>query len=721
MSNNCKILVLWILTGLFSQDFIVAQTETYIVEQASFSSKKYDEFSPVFYKNGIVFCSNMNQDLFVSYSTSENKNLFKILFVVPAAKTNWKSPVLFSKDLKSDFNDGPVTFNRAGDEIYFSRNLDDNSGAGNASRLRNRLGLFSSNMVEGKWNEIKEFRFNNEYYSVTTPSLSPDGKRIYFASDKPGGFGGSDLYYCDRLNDYWDNPVNLGPVINTPGNESYPFINSAGELFFSSDGHPGLGKKDIFFSRFADSVWMEPVALDPPINSKWDDFGIVTDAGMTEGYFTSNRGLKSIDIFHFKTLLPQQFYSESQKDNQFCFHFNDDNSIAIDTLFLQIEWDFGDGVITTGANVGHCFTGFGYFPVKQNIVDKKTDRIFFSKLLYNLEIREIEQPYITCEDVALVNDSMHIDGLKSNMPGFEILNYSWDFGDGTKATGDAVYHTFNKPGEYIIKLGLSIKEDSTGVIKQQSVFKKVRIFEDSRLMLSFKDDSSVIIKGFPDVMNYDHAFIEGEYSAKTELEKDAVFQLEILSTKTRITQESVDFRNILNKYFIKEIYTEENRTYSYIVREEQNLSLLYPAFNDLISLGYNDVRIKTAILTDPAEKELNSIKKVYSSSTDDLFRKDETRLTSDGLELLDQIAGLMKKYPEIKIVMEVHTDNTGQSAMNLLLSRKRAQNLSIYLASRGISEDRLIAYGYGDLSPVAQNNNPEERKKNRRVEFVLIY
>lgn len=720
MSGNCKIVVLGIFASFLTQSYLLAQTETYTVELAPFSSKKYDEFSPVYYKNGIVFCANMNQDLFVSYSTSENKSLFKILFVEPKEKNNWKSVELFSKELKSDFNDGPVTFNSSGDEIYFSRNIEENAGSGNVSRLRSRLGLFSSNLVNGKWKEIKEFRFNNEYYSVTTPSLSPDGKRIYFASDKPGGFGGSDLYYCDRLNDYWDNPVNLGPVINTAGNESYPFINSAGELFFSSDGHAGLGGKDIFFSRFADSVWLAPVALDPPINSKWDDFGITTNPEMGEGYFSSNRGTKSLDIYYFKTNFQQQFYSYNQRENQYCYQFNDDKSVFLDSLYLVFEWDFGDGTKSIGSNVVHCFSGPGMYSVRQNILDKNTGRNLFTKLAYNLEIRDVEQPYINAVDLALVGDSIHIDGLKSNIPGFSILNYSWDFGDGTRANGNAVYHTYSKEGEYIIKLGLSIKGDSTGIFKQLSVFKKIRTFEDSRLMLSFEDEATRMIKKVPDVMNYDHAFIENQYSAKTELEKDAVFQLEILSSKTSIPRESNKFRNILNKYFVKEIYTEDNKTYSYIVCEEQNLIPLYPAFNDLISLGYDDVKIKTAILTDPAEKELNSIKKVYSSSTDDLFRKDEARLTSDGLELLDQVAGLMKKYPGTKIVMEVHTDNMGPSSMNLLMSQRRAQSLSIYLVSRGIDGERLIYKGYGDLRPIALNNTPEERKKNRRVEFVLI-
>ena len=216
--------------------------------------------------------------------------------------------------------------------------------------------------------------------TLSTPWLSPDGKRLYFASDKPGGYGGSDLYYCQWKGDYWDNPVNLGPEINTKGNEAYPFINPAGELFFSSDGHPGLGGKDIFFSRYADTAWLAPVRLDPPINSQYDDFGIITDSSMSEGYFSSKRS-KSIDIYHFKTNFPQIFYVENQKSNQYCFKFNDDRSIKIDSMNLQYEWDFGDGRKQTEHIVEHCFPGPGNYLVKQTVIERKTGKIYLFKII----------------------------------------------------------------------------------------------------------------------------------------------------------------------------------------------------------------------------------------------------------------------------------------------------------------------------------------------------
>ena len=232
----------------------------------------------------------------MDYSSSKGEATFNIEFIDTTKKVTWQKTKSFSKSLNTPYNDGPATFNRTGDTIYYSRNLLVQGKFSELSSGRNKLGIFYAVLEGKKWTKIRELRFNNEWYNVTTPYLSPDGKRLYFASDKPEGYGGSDLYYCDWKNDYWSDPVNLGPVINTTGNESYPFVNPAGELLFSSDGHPGLGGKDIFFSRPKDNDWLPPVRLDPPVNSQYDDFGIITDSLMSEGYFSS-KGNKSVDIF----------------------------------------------------------------------------------------------------------------------------------------------------------------------------------------------------------------------------------------------------------------------------------------------------------------------------------------------------------------------------------------------------------------------------------------
>src|SRR5664279_1506992 len=168
-------LVVIIFIVLFPQ-IILGQTETYTIKKASFSSDQYDEFSPVFYKKGIVFCSNRNVGL-TFHSTSQNKGLFKIYYVDTTEKEGWENAKLFSKNLTTILNDGPVTFNSSRDTIYYSRNQDVSSKLSDISSPRNTLGLFTAALANGEWTKVRDLRINNEWYNITTPYLSPDGKK----------------------------------------------------------------------------------------------------------------------------------------------------------------------------------------------------------------------------------------------------------------------------------------------------------------------------------------------------------------------------------------------------------------------------------------------------------------------------------------------------------------------------------------------------------------
>lgn len=706
-----------ILLTTFIPQLVSAQTETYSITLAPFSSDKYDEYAPVLYKNGIVFCTNRNTSL-TSYSTTQDKGLFKINYFDTTGKTGWQNARLLSKDLTTKLNDGPVTFNNRGDTVFYSRNLEVNSSIKNLSSKRNKLGIFSAILVDGKWIKIREFRVNNEWYNVTTPCLSQDGRFLYFASDKPGGFGGFDLYYCKKKGDYWDDPVNLGSVINTIGNEGYPFINPAGELFFSSDGHQGLGGKDIFFSRYAGNDWLPPVRLDAPVNSQSDDFGMVTDSLIAEGYFSSTRN-KTADIFHFKTNFPQIFYTNVQRENQYCFMFSDSGEIVIDTLNLKYVWDFGDNNKSSGAVVKHCLPGPGNYSVKLDIIDRATGKLFFSKLAYDLELRDFEQSYINSPDISAIGESIDFDGHKSYHPGYKILSWSWDFGDGTRLQGESVKHSFKEKGEFQVNLGLTLKSDSTGNIHKTGVTKKIVVYSDqNEKEAALTEIASRKVK-LPDIKKYYNALIKPLYSAESEFKKEALFQIEIKSSNTRIGVNNNIFSNVPKKYIIREIYNQDTRMYRYIIDQQISLMATYIAYKEVLGYGYKDTKTKIEVLTDPAEKELNSIKKIFGILTDTYFDRNN-KLTSSAYLLLDQIAKVMNKYPAIRLEIEVHTDNTGLAVNKLELSQGYSQIIANYLINKGIESKRLIAHGYGGTRPVVPNFFEKDRILNRRIDFMII-
>jgi outer membrane protein OmpA-like peptidoglycan-associated protein len=147
--------------------------------------------------------------------------------------------------------------------------------------------------ASGRWVPTDEtaLPFNNPEYSCAHPALSPDGRQMIFSSDKPGGFGGSDLYWTELKADgsSWSDPVNLGRSINTPGEEMFPFWHANGTLYFASDGWPGLGGLDVYESRKDAAGWQLPRNLGKPINSSRDDFGLILDAKLARGFVVSNR------------------------------------------------------------------------------------------------------------------------------------------------------------------------------------------------------------------------------------------------------------------------------------------------------------------------------------------------------------------------------------------------------------------------------------------------
>lgn len=696
---------------------LTGQSDTYTVKKAAFSSDKYDEFSPAFFNGGIVFSSNRIYGL-SNRSNSQNKGLFKIYYVDTTLAGSKEVPRLFSKSLTSLVNDGPVTFNSTRDTIYFSRNQNISGKLSELSSPRNKLGIFSAVLINGEWTKVRDMRINNEWYNVTSPCLSSDGKRLYFASDKPGGMGGTDIYYCEWKNDYWNDPVNLGPVINTPGNESYPYVNPSGELFFSSDGHPGMGGKDIFYTRFADTAWLPPVHLDAPLNSQFDDFGIVTDSTMSEGFFSSRRD-GAIHIYKFNTVFHQLFYCNPQRTNQYCFKFTDDSKIPIDEYLLQYVWSFGDGTKANGQVVEHCFPGPGKYQVRLDVIEKKTGKQFFSKTSYLVDLKDIEQPIIKSPGSVMVNESISFNGLNSYFPGYKVLSFSWIFGDGEQSMGDIVNHTYRKKGNYDVQLGLLLRNSKTKLIYQYCSSKSVVVFDDLQAKKSF-DSKPVKPMAIQNIVNYDHAYISNLVSVDKDYNQDAVFQVELLASKTKLAPDNPVFANVPKSYQIKEVRLKNENLYSYIVAEELSLMNTYATFNDITGMGFKDARVRLAQPDDPASKELNTLKKVFGVSADMFFSPDDVLLSSTGTQILDQIIGFLSKYPGIRLEISVHSDNTGTPSSQILLTQRRADAMVNYLIKNGVSSLRLVSKGYGSTRPLYPEVSETYKKHNRRIDFNIV-
>ncbi|MRR22204.1 PKD domain-containing protein [bacterium] len=701
-----------ILAVLSACSALLAQQQPYTITKSTFNTDTYDEFAPAFYRGGLLFCTDRGQAV-----NSQGQQVIKI-FYADTVSGNTKSR-LFSKDLKSKLNDGPASLNRTFDTIYYSRNLVVDGNLKLLSTYRNKLGLFFAVTEEKGWGKVREIRFNTEWFTITMPSLSHDGKRLYFASDKPDGMGGLDIYYSNWKNGYWEDPVNLGPVVNTSGNETYPFINETGELFFASDGHGGLGGKDIYVTKQKGNEWFEPVRLAPPLNTEYDDFGIITNATMNEGYFSSDRAGRSVDIYRFKSVIPQIWFAEPQKENLYCFSVYDTGNIQIDKDRLEYIWDFGDNTRVSGNAAEHCFPGPGKYSIALDINDRRTGTTYFRKQTYNIEIIDFDQPYITSPGYAVSGETVEFDGMKSYCPGYTVTGFFWDMGDGTQKSGASARHKYTKSGEYTVRLGLTLREPSAGNILTRAVTKKIRVFDTQREMESFIAATPAPEKNVIDLRQYENVSIGGQYSAEAEYLKEAVFQVEILSSKTKMELSNPIFRSVPVKYTVREVYYPETETYSYVIDQQMNLMAAYPAWNEMVNGGFRGAIIRLFVLTDPAERELNVLKKNYGVMTDTYFDS-RNRLVTNAYLMLDQVVMLMNKYPGIKLEIGVHTDDQGVASTLERLSQTRAQVIVNYLINRGIGASRLTGKGYGGSRPVAPNTDWLERRQNRRVEFLVI-
>ena len=278
---------------------LMKSTNKFQTVSQNFNSEKQD-FGAAYYNGKIVFASSNNNLRIVDRSWNWNNLPFLNLYIADLDATQQMVNIepFFPKVFGGKHHDGPASFNREGDFMVFTRNSKRKSKDGTT-----KLQLFTSNLLNGKWEKPQKMSFNSREYSVGHGALSADGKTMYFSSDMAGGIGGVDLYSVSRdsAGGEWSAPENLGDKINTEGNEMFPFIHEGGLLFFASDGLPGLGGLDIFVSKVKGTELGAPTNLGTPVNSSFDDYSLAIDSTLKTGFFSSNRsdGQGSDDIYFF--------------------------------------------------------------------------------------------------------------------------------------------------------------------------------------------------------------------------------------------------------------------------------------------------------------------------------------------------------------------------------------------------------------------------------------
>ena len=226
---------------------IKANSGRYTIEDAGINSK-YSDYGSAMSGNKLVFTSARDTGNFSQKKHKWTNQYFTNMYSSEvAADGSLAAPVKFAKNVNSKFHEATPVFTKDGKTMYFTRNNFNNGKKGkNASRIT-LLKIYKATLIDNQWQKAEPVSFSNDNYSTAHPTLSPDEKTMYFASDMPGTHGQSDLWKVSISADgTFGTPENLGSPINTEGKETFPVLTDENELYFASDGHPGLGGLDIF-------------------------------------------------------------------------------------------------------------------------------------------------------------------------------------------------------------------------------------------------------------------------------------------------------------------------------------------------------------------------------------------------------------------------------------------------------------------------------------------
>lgn len=245
-------------------------------------------FGCVSYKDGMVCTAEKEVSLNSKRNPWTGKSFLDMYFMQKDKDGKWLAPQLLKGQINGQYHEGPASFTKAEDVVYFTRSNYFKNKVGKSSKGVNNLKIFRAELINGKWSNLQEMPFCSDEYSVGHPSLAPDERTLYFVSDMPGGYGGTDIYLTFYDGGKWSPPMNLGPNINTPGNEMFPYSSEEGSFYFASNAHNSMGGLDVFVTSYEGGKWLRPENLNYPLNSSKDDFAYVM-SNDSVGYVSSTR------------------------------------------------------------------------------------------------------------------------------------------------------------------------------------------------------------------------------------------------------------------------------------------------------------------------------------------------------------------------------------------------------------------------------------------------
>ena len=617
------------------------------------------EYCPVIYKDQLIFTSTRPTPGSPMTRWRDEKKQFSDLYI--SDKSNYGgffNARRLPGKASSPVHDGAASFNKTGNEIFFTRNNENGKNEKNIINLK----IYTAQLSNNVWQNIQELPLNDEHFSNCHPSLSADGKELYFASNRSGGFGGMDIYVSKNINGVWQQPQNLGATVNSESNELFPFIAETGVLYFASNNAQSMGGLDIFKAeRAVGAAKFNPAKnLGVDFNSEADDFGLCTTANGKEGYFSSNRvgGKGGDDIYHFKwtavALPPDQLSLE------ICdAHSKERVSDALITIF------------------------------DEGIQQNQNDIYPIAKMM-SLTNAQTNNPYHQLE--------------KKN------------YRTGTRGEISMIIG---------VKKSYTIFVEKEGYLPLKQVITSTDILNQKQWKLHLKRKAGIPLKvkviDMPFRERVAHVSLElfNRCTQKTEraisnengfftfyLACDCEYELTGKKDAYRKykKQFTTKYRNCGDLNAINtEIYLVEQEVVEHIVSTK---NLRFPTFDSFEAQNVQKVG------------QIISLENL-------VFEENKADLSPKAIADINKIHYFLQKHPQIQVEISVHTDARGTAKFNHRLSQKRADAIANFLLKKEIPKTQISAIGYGEdrLLNHCQDGircSEEEHLENKRVEMKII-
>lgn len=595
------------------------------------------EFSPTYYEKGIVFVSTKEskgnrskKDLWI------DDNFMSLFYAAENEEGGLDAPEEFSYHLNTPYHEGPVDFNTAGDQIFFTRNNFNKGKLRKSTKGNILLKIYTAKKEGEDWGESVELPFNTEDFEECHPALFPDGRTLIFSSNRTGGFGGMDLYSSRLEGDTWGVPVNLGPEINTAGNELFPFVHEDGSLYFASNGWGGLGGLDIFSSTFnlADDSWLVPANIGMPFNSNKDDFGFILNVLNSEGYLSSAREGDD-NIYSFK-VPPGSIKKPSSLNiiSTICAYEAMDQSPINEVQFL-----------IQGTN---------------KLTGEKTSKISSTNEQGNFEM-------------SMMADYDYV--LQASKDGY--IQSSKTFSTEGMYSTKELSICLPMQSDNCLSLNGIVKAKENNQILPNATVELINNCTGKKEILSSNAQGAFSLDCLDPNCTYTSIASKDLYQKTTgnvTINKDELASVK--SVNLIINMSRVPSQPIVTQ---TPSYTQ-TPTYSQTPSQATTQSR-YPQSNPS--------KLESSIRQNYNVGSVIEMEKIY-------YNYDDYHIRDDAKTILNELVEVMNKYPSLKIRLTAHTDSRGHWKYNSTLSKNRAKYAVNYLISKGISKNRLSHRGLGE-------------------------